>query len=113
MNTRLNHIQNWPEMAQQANWSVTKLAGLCSVSVRTMEKYFLKTIGKTPKIYLNDQRQKQAVNLLRDGNSVKGTASRLGYQHAHHFSREFKKQWGCCPTEVNPSDSKVKLRVLV
>jgi transcriptional regulator GlxA family with amidase domain len=55
MNTRLNHIQNWPELAQQADWSASVLAKKCGVSVRTLERYFLKTMCKTPKNWLADR----------------------------------------------------------
>jgi AraC-like DNA-binding protein len=103
MNTRLNQKPNWPELARQANGSVAKLAKLCGVSVRTLERYFLKNMGKKPKTWLVEQRQKQAIQLLRNGASVKVTASLLGYRFAHHFSREFRNYWGCCPTTQRAS----------
>ena len=98
MNSRLLHIQNWPELAQQANWCVAALARLCGVSVKTLERHFHKNMGTTVKALLVEQRQHRAIELLRDGSSVKETASQLGYSYAHHFSREFKKHYGCCPT---------------
>jgi AraC-like DNA-binding protein len=100
MNTRLNHIQNWPELAEEANWSGTTLARNCGISLRTLQRHFLKTMGKTPKTWLDEQRHLQAVKLLREGSSIKETAAHLGYKHAHHFSRNFKKYFGFPPTEA-------------
>lgn len=97
MNTKLNHIQNWPELARQAKWSVSAMARLCRVSVRTLERYFLKQMGKRPKAWLAEQRQKLASELLRDGSTIKEAANSIGYQHASTFSREYKKHWGNCP----------------
>jgi AraC-like DNA-binding protein len=97
MNTKLNHNPDWPKLAKQANWSVTKLASFCKVSPRTLERHFRRSTGKSPKEWLAEQRQRQALELLRDGSSVKETASLLGYSHAHHFSREFKERWGYSP----------------
>jgi transcriptional regulator GlxA family with amidase domain len=115
MNTRLKHTQNWQKLAQEANWSVSKTAKLCGVSVRTLERHFFVEMGKTPKTWLVEQRQKQAMELLRNGCSVKETASQLGYQYAQHFSREFKWYWGRSPTgqmaSTNPTIS--DCRVLV
>jgi AraC-like DNA-binding protein len=98
MNTRLHHIQNWPKLARATNWSAAALAKKCGVSVRTLERYFLKEMGKRPKAWLSEQRQHRAIALLQDGSTVKETAASLNYKHATHFSREFKEHWGHCPT---------------
>jgi AraC-like DNA-binding protein len=97
MNTRLNQVQNWPELARAANWSASALARRCGVSVRTLERYFLRNMGKSPKVWLAEKRQLLAIELLREGSTVKETAGRTGYNHASTFSREFKKHWGSCP----------------
>jgi transcriptional regulator GlxA family with amidase domain len=103
MNGRLQWIQKWEELARQANWSAEKLAKKCDVSLRTLERYFLETMGKCPRAWLCEQRQRCAIELLRDGCKVKKTATLLGYKHATHFSREFKKHWGHSPsTQISP-----------
>jgi transcriptional regulator GlxA family with amidase domain len=100
MNTRLHYIQNWPELAQEANWSAAVLAKKCGVSVRTLERHFLKQFSKTPKAWLAEQRQRKAVELLHDNSSVKETAMCLGYKHATNFTRKFKDHWGGCPVQI-------------
>jgi AraC-like DNA-binding protein len=101
MNTRLSYIKNWPELARQANWSAAALAKRCGVSVRTLERYFLKQMEKSPMAWLSEQRQHQAVELLRNGSSVKETALYLGYKQSTNFTRKFKKHWGRCPTRIH------------
>lgn len=108
MNTRLHHIQNWPELARQTNWSAAALAKKCGVSVRTLERYFLKQMGNSPKAWLLKQRQRRAFDLIRDGSTVKEAAARIGYQHASTFSREFMKHWGCYPTAQLPPSKVVR-----
>jgi len=98
MNSKLNYIQNWPELAKQANWSASKLAKICGVSMSTLERYFLKRMGKSPKGWLSGQRQQQAAAILQEGVTVKETAYYLGYKHPSHLTNEFKKHWGNCPT---------------
>jgi AraC-like DNA-binding protein len=103
MTPHLAHIQNWPELARQAQWSASALAKLCKVSLRTLERHFHKQMGKSPKVWLVEQRQQQAMGLLKAGRSVKEAADGAGYQHASTFSREFKKYWGNCPVIQSPA----------
>jgi AraC-like DNA-binding protein len=107
MNTCLNHIQNWPELARQAKWSATTLAKKCGVSVRTLHRHFLKQMGKNTKTWLAEQRQRHAIELLCNGSSIKETASLLGYNQPTNFTRKYKNHWGICPSlqppTVNPA----------
>lgn len=100
MSARLSPIANWLDLARKANWSVNEMAKLCNVSARTLQLHFLKAIGETPKNWMVRQRQIQAIGLLNSGASVKEAAAKLGYKHAHHFSREFKKISGHSPTRL-------------
>jgi AraC-like DNA-binding protein len=98
MNTKLPYVQDWPELARHSKWSAATLAKQCGVSLRTLERYFLKQFRSSPKKWLSEKRQHTAVQMLRGGYSVKEVASYLGYQSQAHFSREFKKHWGLSPT---------------
>jgi AraC-like DNA-binding protein len=102
MNGQLKHLteQDWLKLARQAKWSVAKIAKLCHFSERTLERHFLKTIHLTPKAWLTEHRQKQAVGLLLGGFMVKQAASHLGYKNPETFSREFKKRCGKCPNTL-------------
>jgi AraC-like DNA-binding protein len=116
MNTRLKHLeeQEWLKLAQQAGWSVCKLAKLCNVSMRGLELHFHRQMGMPPKTWLMEQRQQCAVEFLRDGSLVKEVAAQLAYKHPNHFSREFSKRWGHSPTQNGSTGLECrKLRVLV
>ena len=99
MNPRLSQILDWLPRAQQAEWSVSKLAKLSGVSVRGLERHFLETRGQKPKVWLAEQRQTLAWELLCAGSMIKEIAVALGYAGAEHFSRDFRAYWGFCPTE--------------
>jgi AraC-like DNA-binding protein len=98
MSLRLRYIQNWPELALEANWRAATLAKQQGVSLRTLERYFLKQKGKSPKAWLLEQRRQKADKLLQAGLSVKEAAARLDYKHSTHLSRDYKEHLGCCPT---------------
>ena len=98
-NSRLKHIENWPERAREAKWSATVLAVRCGVSVRTLHRHFLKHMGINTKTWLAEQRQRNALELLCDGSTVKETATYLGYKEPNSFSRHYKSQTGTCPSQ--------------
>ena len=103
MNTRLNHIQSWPELALETNWSAAILAKKCGVSVRTLHRHFLKLLGQNTKAWLAEQRQRPAHELLCDGSSIKETASCMGYKQPTNFTRKYKNHWGICPSLQPPT----------
>lgn len=100
MNNRLNLIQNWEGLAEEAGWSVASMAKRCGVSVRTIERYFLQRKGRSPKEWINEKRQQRALKLLLASYSVKETANHLGYTYPSTFSREFAKYWRFTPTRA-------------
>jgi transcriptional regulator GlxA family with amidase domain len=101
MNTsHLQRIQDWPQRAHQASYSVSALAKSCSVSVRTLERFYLRAFeGDTPRRWLKRQRMQRAIELLRDGSTIKETSACLGYEDPSHFSREFKNHYGFPPNK--------------
>jgi AraC-like DNA-binding protein len=103
MNTKLKNIHDWPKLAAEARWSVTRLAKLCSVSTDTLRRHFLITTGKSPRQWLATERQRQALALLRDGSSIKEAANWLAYKQQTNFTRKFKEHWGICPTTAQSS----------
>jgi AraC-like DNA-binding protein len=100
MKSQLNQIQDWPELARQAGYSPSKLAKLCGVSLRTLQRFVIQKTGKRPKAWLAERRQLDAIEELKKCSCLKEAASNLGYKHTHHFSRDFKAHWGYCPTQT-------------
>jgi transcriptional regulator GlxA family with amidase domain len=100
LNARLHHIQSWPQLAHEANYAVSALAKSCGVSVRNLERLFLLALGETPRRLLKRLRMQRAIELLRDGSTVKETSACLGYEDPSHFSREFKNHYGFAPNRA-------------
>jgi transcriptional regulator GlxA family with amidase domain len=98
---RLRHINNWDELGECVNWSATALAKNCNVSLRTLQRYFLKTMGRSPKEWLQVQRQIKASELLNRGWTVKEVAGRVGYKYVSSFSHGFVKHWNISPGAHN------------
>jgi transcriptional regulator GlxA family with amidase domain len=104
MNTKLDHIKNWVELAREAKWSGKTLAIKCGVSTRTLYRYFFKYTGKSTRAWLAEQRQHHALELLGEGASIKETAARLGYNQPNNFTRHYKSQTGVCPSRQSSAN---------
>jgi transcriptional regulator GlxA family with amidase domain len=100
MSHKLNQIQNWPELALQAKWSVTALAKKCRVSRETLREHFLRQRKTHPRAWLAEQRQQYAAELLFAGGSIKETSASLNYKKPTNFNRAFKAFWGFCPSKL-------------
>lgn len=98
MNDSLARIHDWPELARQARWSTTALARQCGVSARTLHRFFLKHMGKSPRAWLAEQRYQHAHRLLGEGYSVKEVAANVGYLHQTNFTRQYKNLCGTSPS---------------
>jgi AraC-like DNA-binding protein len=98
LNRKLHQVDDWPELARKASYSTAKLAKLCGVSVRSLERFFRENKATTPQQWLHLQRLLQARSILLESDSIKQAAVMLGYKQASHFSREFKKHFGGSPS---------------
>ena len=97
MKGRLAQVTNWPELARAAKYRTNELAKLCGVSTRELERFLPSKTGNSPRCWLNDLRQIDALSLLSGGKSVKETAIELGYTDPAHLSRDFKQFYGRPP----------------
>ncbi len=88
----------WRMFAEQSNYKPVKMAELCQVSLRHLERQFKVEIGETPRNWLKRQRLKSALRLLPEAQSIKEVSYALGYCQLSQFCREFKLGFGLTPT---------------
>ena len=74
--------------------------GYCSDHMRRL---FVKEMNKTPGEYLHELRMKTAqrmvLNIPHSKRTVADIAMYVGYNDIGHFSRDFKRTFGLCPTK--------------
>jgi len=99
MRSKLHRIKDWPDRARLSGFSASKLAKLCGVSLRSLERFFKETKAVSPHQWLHLQRLLQAKSVLLESPSIKEAADTLGYKQPSHFTREFKKQHGSTPSD--------------
>src|SRR5215472_12563148 len=101
--SRLLDIQNWEKLAHEANFRPESMAALCTVSLRQLERFFIKTFHQTPKKWARQLRCRLALNLIAQGWSSKAVAGQLHFWDESHFCNDFKRVYGAPPQAFAPS----------
>jgi AraC-like DNA-binding protein len=78
--------------------TVSQLAAFAGMSNRNFQRYFRQAMGKTPLLYLNETRLREAARRLIHSNlSIDEIAFALGFSNRFHFSRLFRHFLGTSP----------------
>lgn len=83
----------------ESAWSLKQLAQCAGMSRARFAAHFRKVVGMTPFDYLTNWRLGIAQTMLRKGNSLKLTASAVGYVNATALTRVFTQRLGMSPSE--------------
>ena len=107
MSGRLLKVESWELLARTADYRPARIARLCDVSLRHLERHFAEHFGKTPTRWSRELRLEAAVRLIAGGYSNKEVVATLKYGNEAHLCHEFKKYFG-----VSPQSFATKGRIL-
>ncbi len=102
MNGNLLSIGQWEQVAREADFNAAKMASVCSISERQLQRLFRQHLHCTPSRWLRQLQCRLAKDLISRGYSNKATASELKFANESHFCREFKKVFGTSPQSFAP-----------
>jgi AraC-like DNA-binding protein len=108
-------MREWEELAEMVRYDAKKLAKLCNLSVRQLEREFQRQLARTPQDWLNEQRIKAAGQWLLAGQRVKVVALELGFKQVSHFCRQFKTQNNMTPRQfaaLMPSNPECRSQII-
>jgi AraC-like DNA-binding protein len=80
--------------------SLIDLAHQVGTNDTYLKRYFKEVFGTTVYGFLQDAKMDMAKKKLMEGHNVSETAFIMGYKHAGHFTRAFKKYFGFSPNQV-------------
>jgi transcriptional regulator GlxA family with amidase domain len=99
---RLAKVQTWEQLAKEAKFRPARMAALCPISLRQLERYFLATFGQSPGPWAKELRCRLARRLLSHGFSSKAVAADVFFASESHFCHEFKNYFGQPPQSFGP-----------
>lgn len=99
-------IEEWEQVARQADFSPSKMASLCSISERQLQRLFRKHLHCTPSHWLRELQCRLAKQLVSQGYTNKDVAAQLKFATDAHLCREFKKVFGTTPQSFAPAHAK-------
>jgi AraC-like DNA-binding protein len=109
VNGSLLTIEQWEQVAREADFNSAKMASLCSISERQLQRLFRQHLHCTPSHWLRELQCRLAKDLIGQGYSNKAAANELKFANESHFCREFKKVFGTSPQSFAPAhNSEIK-----
>jgi transcriptional regulator GlxA family with amidase domain len=98
----LLRMTNLEELGAQAKYDPAGLAGLCSVSLRQLERHFRDHKGTTPRKWLRQLQCRKARELIEKGYSTKAAAAEVHCSSEAVLCHFFKKVYGRPPQFFAP-----------
>jgi AraC-like DNA-binding protein len=105
MRTGIIGTEEWEHLAKQAEFDVARLAAMCAISERHLERIFKRHFHSTPSRWVRELQCRLAKQLISQGYSSKAAAAELKFSTESHFCREFKKVHGSSPQCFAPQES--------
>lgn len=87
-------------MAEQNNFSVSKVAKSLGLSVIQLQKHVENTIGLKPKELFCKHRAVLTKRMICEGADLHEISDQLGYHHYSHFCTDTKRFFGISPTQL-------------
>jgi len=103
MSNGLLRMQGWEQVAKEADFNPSKMASLCSISERQLQRIFKRHLNCTPSRWLRELQCRLARDLIQSGYTSKAAAAELKFASEAHFCREFKKVFGNPPQSFAPN----------
>jgi AraC-like DNA-binding protein len=101
--TNLLRVPDWPNLAYEAKFKPGVMAAMCSVSLRQLERFFLKQFHQTPRVWAKELQMRMARQKITEGWKNKAVVDELGFGNASQLCHDFQKYFGGAPRSFGPS----------
>jgi AraC-like DNA-binding protein len=91
--------EDWPELAWRAKYKVIPLARAAGMGERRLRRWFHKTFGCAPRLWLKRVRLEEAQRLLDEGRTVKWAAYSLFFPDLAAFNHQFSAAFDMTPRD--------------
>lgn len=98
---RLNTVLDYIQTNYREQISNRELAEVIHLSEDRFNHLFKESMGMSPLQYTNELRLRKAMGLLKKGDyTMAEIADQVGFTDYNHFGRQFRKYYGCAPSEI-------------
>lgn len=98
---RLNTVLEYIRTNYKEQISNKELAEIIHLSEDRFNHLFKESMGMSPLQYMNEVRLRKAMGFLKKGEgTITEIADSVGFTDYNHFGRQFRKYYGCSPSEV-------------
>lgn len=98
---RLNTVLDYIQTNYKEQISNRELAEVIHLSEDRFNHLFKESMGMSPLQYTNELRLRKAMGLLKKGDyTMAEIADKVGFTDYNHFGRQFRKYYGCPPSEI-------------
>jgi AraC-like DNA-binding protein len=92
--------KEWERLAIKAAFQPNRMASMCGISLRQLEREFATTFRKTPTQWVREYRCGLGLKLIIQRYSTKAAAGELKFASASHFCHDFKKVYLSSPRRL-------------
>jgi transcriptional regulator GlxA family with amidase domain len=103
MKFRILKVCQWENLAITARFQPAVLAALCSLSLRQVERHFMRHFQRTPENWMRELRCRLARELIAEGWSNKAVAHELHFANESHLCHEFAHYYRDTPQAFSVS----------
>lgn len=98
--SNIRHILNYIQFHLDSSLTLSEIADQCGMSVSYLSAIFKKEMGISVITYINQKRVHMALQLLNTTDySIQEISSHVGILDNNYFTKIFKKEIGCTPSE--------------
>ena len=108
LHSGIHQVQNWLAEHLTESISLTELAQIAHMSVRSFSRAFKEATGLTPVQYRQRLRLEVAATLLHGSElSIEAIAARCGFDDARHFRRLWQRYFGTAPSATRQQQTSI------
>jgi AraC-like DNA-binding protein len=99
-NKKLLDVDAIRDLGADCGYNATELASRMGVSIRQLQRLFVRQLGCPPRAWLREERLQAAHRLVTRAVTIKEVALALSFRRESHFSRDFRSRFGYTPSTL-------------
>jgi AraC-like DNA-binding protein len=100
MSARSFRSEDWEKLAIKAEFRPARMAALCRISPKQLQRIFNEVFQKTPTRWMREFRCRLVLTLVAEGYTYKAIAAELHFASETHLCHDFRKAYPESPRKI-------------